>query len=115
MGLLKPCYIDGCGELSEQARCPAHRPAHATKGRKTRGYPWWWEQLSIEARQLQPFCSKCGSDQRLTVDHTPQAWQKIQAGHRLTLKDFETGLLAVLCITCNIAAGHARGRTTTRS
>jgi Resolvase, N terminal domain len=45
----------------------------------------------------------------LTVDHTPAAWAAVQAGKRLTLRDFENGLLSVLCHRCNVEAGHARG------
>ncbi|BCO47229.1 hypothetical protein MINTM002_29030 [Mycobacterium intracellulare] len=118
MALLKPCYVDGCGELSDQARCPAHRPRHPTKGRKSRGYPAWWERLSRQARQLQPWCSTCqtpgSADNPLTVDHTPESWQRVQAGKRLTLHDFESGLLTVQCLRHNIALGAARGRNVTR-
>lgn len=70
--------------------------------------------LSARARQLQPWCSTCGSPDNLTVDHTPAAWAKVQAGKRLTLRDFENGLLSVQCLRHNVALGHARGGSVTR-
>lgn len=119
MGLLKPCYVQACGELSEQARCPAHRPKHPSKDRKSRGYPSWWERLSIQARQLQPWCSTCHTPgtpaNPLTVDHTPASWAKVRSGQRLTLRDFEAGLLRVECMRHNIANGYARGDRVSRA
>jgi hypothetical protein len=118
MALLKPCYIDACGALSEKARCPEHRPKHPTKDRKARGYGHWWESLSRQARELQPWCSTCltpGTHTNpLTVDHTPAAWAKVQAGKRLTLKDFGLGLLSVECLRCNVGKGAARGESVDR-
>jgi hypothetical protein len=68
---------------------------------------------------MQPWCPACrtpGSpDNPLTVDHTPAAWAAVEAGRRLTLKDFENGLLSVLCLRCNVAAGRARGSNVTHA
>ena len=118
MCLLKPCYVDDCGELNEQARCPAHRPPQ-TKSRTARGYPWWWQKLSRQAIALQPFCSTCQTPGEpgnpLTLDHTPQAWNLVDAGKRLTIKDVASGLLSVQCLRCNIRLGKARGHNVTRT
>ena len=118
MGLLKPCYVDDCGELSEQARCPAHRPSQ-TKGRKARGYPWWWQKLSRTSVALQGFCSTCQTPGEpgnpLTLDHSAEAWRQVEAGKRLTMKDVANGLLSVQCMRCNIRLGNARGHNVTRA
>lgn len=106
-----------CGEdaLPGGSRCADCRPTRAPQASATaRGYPAWWQRLSARARQLQPWCSTCGSPDNLTVDHTPAAWAKVQAGKRLTLRDFENGLLSVQCLRHNVALGHARGGSVTR-
>jgi hypothetical protein len=51
----------------------------------------------------------------LAVDHTPAAWAKVQAGKRLALKDFGSGLLSVECLRCNVAKGVARGENRSRT
>jgi len=111
MPLLRPCAE--CGEVSEQAYCTEHRrkqeqrrePRQRAKaGTRARGYGWEWQQLSARARAAQPFCNVLGcTDKDLTVDHTPQAWQRIAEGKPVRLEDIE-----VLCRTHNSSRGKAR-------
>ena len=63
---------------------------------------------------MQPFCLDCGSDQELTLDHTPAAWQKLAEGARLTIRDVAVGLLDVRCQPCNQGRGAARGANVAR-
>jgi hypothetical protein len=69
--------------------------------------------LSRVARKQQPWCSTCFApdtvENPLGLDHSPEAWAKIASGKRLTLRDFETGLLSVECMRHNVAKGDARG------
>ncbi len=103
--LLRPC-VD-CGELSPEARCPDHRPAQTPKKEPntTRaGYGWRWQKLSRRARAAQPFCSDCGTGDDLTTDHSPQAWEIHEQGKAIPLE-----LVDVVCMSCNIRRGAARG------
>lgn len=102
--LLRPC-ID-CGELSEDTRCQAHRPKDTRpKNKRARGYDAAWDRLSARARRLQPFCSAPGcTDMDLTVDHTPEAWERHDQGKPIRLEDVE-----VLCRSHNSKKGAARG------
>lgn len=113
--LLRPCLH--CGEPTNRgSRCPSHRRnATGKPSPQQRGYDAAWRRLSRQARSRQPWCSTCGTGERLTVDHSPGAWQKIADGHRLSLADFTAGLLAVECIRCNVAKGHARGAAVERT
>lgn len=60
----RPCLT--CGEPSQDSYCPAHRepkktnPIHGTQR---------WRRLSKRLRRMQPFCTECGSTERLQVDH----------------------------------------------
>lgn len=97
-----------CGELCEGTYCPAHSPAdRRPKDRNARGYDAAWARLSRRARRLQPFCTTCGTTEDLTVDHTPEAWRRREAGKPIRLED-----IAVLCRSCNSKAGAARGEKT---
>lgn len=102
--LLKPCL--DCGEPSEGRRCEACAPS-ASSLRKTspreRGYDAGWDRLSRTARRLQPWCSDCGTDEHLTADHLPRAWERKAAGLPLRLEDVE-----VVCNDCNVARGSSR-------
>src|SRR5690625_1082517 len=51
-----------------------------TKTTHERGYNERWNRLSRKARELQPFCSDCGTMDDLTADHTELAWQRFDAG-----------------------------------
>lgn len=102
--LLRPCL--DCGELTDQPRCPEHRPTRTEhkSSASRRGYDYRWQQLSARARALQPFCDQCGTTEDLTVDHTPEAWKRKAAGKPIRLAD-----IRVLCRSCNSSAGAARG------
>ena len=95
-----------CGELSDRAYCPEHRPAEAPKTKTTteRGYGWSWQKLSQRARRIQNFCSDCGSTEDLQLDHTPETWERWYDRKGIRLE--HTG--GVVCGDCNIARGQAR-------
>lgn len=98
---LKPCL--DCGELTPDSRCPDHdtRPPRASRAA---GYDRAWDKLSIRARTIQDWCSRCGTTEDLTCDHTPEAWARKARGQVIRLIDVD-----VLCRTCNSQAGPARG------
>lgn len=75
-----------------------------TKTTHERGYNERWNRLSRKARELQPFCSDCGTMDDLTADHTEQAWERFDAGKTIRLQDID-----VVCRSCNSARGEARG------
>lgn len=101
--ILKPC-VD-CGEPSDGPRCPDHRRAVLpAKSPRALGYDAAWDRLSRRARKLQPFCLWCGTTEDLTTDHTPEAWQRKEAGLPIRLQD-----VRVLCRADNARAGSARG------
>lgn len=71
---MKLCTFDTphglCGEPSPTSRCSAHeykRPSKISPNR--RGYNYAWRKLSERARELQPWCSVCGTSEDLTTDH----------------------------------------------
>lgn len=102
----KPCT--SCGEPHNgPGRCPdCTRNADAQRDRTSatqRGYTSAWNRLSRQARRAQPFCSTCGATQDLTCDHSPQAWERHQAGLPIRLEDVD-----VLCRPCNARKGRAR-------
>lgn len=98
---LKPCL--DCGELTPDSRCPEHdtRPPRASRAA---GYDTAWDKLSVRARTIQPWCSRCGVTSDLTCDHTPEAWARKAAGKTIRLEDVD-----VLCRVCQNLAGPARG------
>ena len=108
--LNKPCIQ--CGELSPASYCPDH--THRS-GRPAHGYGSRWDRLSRRARQLQPWCTDCGSTEQLSLDHTPEAWRRIAEGRTLTLKDCQDGALVVRCLPCNSRRGPARGHRVNRA
>lgn len=63
-----------------------------------------WKRLSRKARDLQPFCSECGSTHDLQADHSPVAWERVALGLPVRLQDVD-----VLCGRCNRERGPARG------
>lgn len=97
---------------SGRSRCPACLPPDTRPGRASRqerGYDAAWTRLSARARRLQPFCTDCGSVYDLTADHTPQAWQRKDAGLPIRLSDID-----VVCRPCNSERGAARGERSIR-
>lgn len=101
--LLKACAH--CGELSNGTYCIDHRPKdNRGKNRRNQGYDAAWDRLSKRARFMQPFCSVPGcTDMDLTVDHSPEAWERKQLGKPIRLQDVE-----VLCRSHNSKRGAAR-------
>lgn len=71
---------------------------------KSRGYDAAWTRLSKRARRLQPFCSDCGREDKLSTDHSPRAWARRDAGLPVRLEDVD-----VVCLACNGDRGPARG------
>lgn len=110
--MLKPCMV--CGEPSAGTRCSDHdreterlRHLHHNRGtRLARGYDAAWIKLSRRARRIQPWCTRCGTTDNLTGDHTPQAWARKAAGLPIPLEDVD-----VLCAGCNASAGSSRPGT----
>lgn len=107
MSLLKAC--SDCGELTDRARCAACRPRDPRPSGTQRGYDSAWQRLSKRARRLQPFCTDCGTTADLSVDHSPEAWRRHEAGLEIRLVDVE-----VVCVRCNSRRGAARGPNTRR-
>ena len=103
--MMKPCIAPGCGEPTDQSRCPDHRKD--TRNKKDRGYDWRWDELSRRARRLQKFCERCGSTEDLQADHLPSAWQRKAQGKAIRLADIQ-----VLCGTCNRDLGSSRPGST---
>lgn len=116
-----PSACPSCGapwirddDLAECKKCrPSNRVKPVTRQRTRArlgqdapagGYDARWRKLSRRARQLQPFCSHCGSTDDLTADHSPEAWRRHAAGLPIRLRDVD-----VLCRRCNTDAGPARG------
>ena len=103
MPALKLCVV--CGEPSTTSRCNLHRPQQPNKtSRHDRGYTDAWARLSTRARRIQPWCTDCGTTHHLTVDHSPQAWDRHAAGQPIRLDDID-----VVCTPCNNRRGAARG------
>lgn len=101
--LLRPC--PDCGELSENTYCAEHTMSDSRpKDRRARGYDAQWKRLSRQARREQPFCSVPGcTSTDLTTDHSPEAWERHEAGLAVRLQD-----VAVLCRSHNSQKGAAR-------
>lgn len=97
----RPCMT--CGTPSAAAHCPEHTPTRDRLTAEARGYDTAWRTLSRRARRLQPFCTDCGSTERLSVDHSEQAWQRKAAGKVIRLQD-----VTVLCGGCNTRRGSSR-------
>ena len=102
----RPCT--SCGEAHDNRgpRCEACAPS-ATMLRQSspreRGYDAAWDRLSKTARRLQPFCLDCGSEDHLTVDHLPSAWERKEQGLAIRIEDVE-----VVCNDCNVRRGTSR-------
>lgn len=103
---MSPCT--SCGEAHDNRgpRCEECAPT-ATVLRQSspreRGYDAAWDRLSKRARALQPWCSDCEGEDRLTVDHLPIAWVRKEQGLAVRIEDVE-----VVCNDCNIKRGSSR-------
>jgi len=71
---------------------------------RARGYDYSWDKLSKLARKMQPFCVDCGSSEHLQADHSPKTWERKEKGLPLRPIDVD-----VVCRSCNIKRGAARG------
>lgn len=94
---LKPCLVQSCGELSEQSRCPDHRPKPTNKVRP-KGHVHTnttrWKRLSAKARKASPFCEFCSATQTLSADHIIPVSERPDLAH-------EVVNIRVLCLECN--------------
>lgn len=93
-----PCLY--CGVISRGSMCRDCSNAIAARDpkRKERNkqYDHEWNKLSRLARQIQPWCSRCGSNMDLTADHI------------LSLANGGSNILEnimVLCRKCNSSKG----------
>ena len=102
-----------CGTVftrqGREGNCPECKPLDDSwtlrdKTTDQRGYGSRWQRLSRRARELQPFCTDCGSPDDLTADHTEQAWKRYDEGKTIRLQDID-----VVCRDCNSSRGAARG------
>lgn len=106
---MKPCLR--CGEPSPESYCSEHAPERdrtfdqPKTSSTSRGYGTTWRKLSERARRIQPWCSDCGTQDDLTTDHSPEAWERYNAGKAIRLRDVD-----VLCRSCNASKGRARPR-----
>ena len=109
--MLKPCL--DCHELTEDSRCHNCLRDHVNARERAtdrhrsspteRGYGYAWRRLSERARKLQPWCSRCGTDENLSVDHLPSAWERHAQGKSIRLEDID-----ILCLSCNGSIGSSR-------
>lgn len=109
----RPCVQ--CGELTptspcNECRAEVERARHEHHDRGTfaeRGYDAVWTKLSKRARRIQPWCTDCGSQERLQLDHLPSAWDR-----KARRKPIRLALDAqVVCNDCNAARGSSRPGT----
>jgi 5-methylcytosine-specific restriction protein A len=96
MKFLKPC--SSCGILVRASRCNQCTRLHQARNprRRHNKYDYEWQKLSRLARELQPWCTKCGTNKDLTADHI----LSIANGGLNTLDN-----ISVLCRKCNSSKG----------
>ena len=98
----RPCVR--CGTvIPKGSHCDDCRPPDNKGSSTARGYDHRWTLLSRRARQHQPFCGQCGTQEDLTTDHSEEAWQRKARGLAIRLRD-----VTVLCRSCNAKKGAAR-------
>lgn len=105
------CNEYGCTEVTEGRWCEEHTTVDRSSRRRPRsfraaGYDAAWDRLSRRARELQPWCSDCGTAESLTADHLPSAWARKAARLPLRLRDVD-----VVCGPCNSRRGSSRPGT----
>jgi 5-methylcytosine-specific restriction endonuclease McrA len=87
-----------CGTIARAARCDECKRNHnrikekARPTREQRGYDYAWRKISKALREEQPWCSKCGRTNDLTVDHI----HPLSDGGQTIASN-----LQVLCRKCN--------------
>lgn len=74
---LKPCRRPGCGALTREGYCPAHRPRQAARRESAEWHGWyglpvWTDDLRTTQLLKEPFCRVCA-----------------QAGHRVRATDVD--------------------------
>lgn len=74
---LKPCRRPGCGALTREGYCPAHRPRQAARRESAEWHRWyglpvWTDDLRPTQLLKEPFCRVCA-----------------QAGHRVRATDVD--------------------------
>lgn len=78
-----------CGTPCPSSRCEEHEAERLARldlrrgGTTQRGYDGRWKRLSEKARRLQPFCSDCGTTEKLTVHHL--RWPATTLSHVVVL------------------------------
>ena len=89
-----PCLY--CGILSRGSTCKscvnAIQSRDPKRAERNKRYNSEWQRLSRLARELQPWCSRCGSQKDLTADHI------------LSLSDGGQNIMSnimILCRSCN--------------
>jgi 5-methylcytosine-specific restriction endonuclease McrA len=89
-----PCLY--CGVVSRGSTCRQCVAAIESRdpNRKIRNkrYDYQWQKLSRQARTMQPYCSRCGSQRDLTADHI----LSLAHGGQNILEN-----IMVLCLSCN--------------
>lgn len=92
----RPCLT--CGRPSEGSYCLPHTPPKLRKPGASAYDRQAWRKASRQARELQPWCARCGSTSNLTADHVvPLA----RGGDQIPPPE----MLAVLCRSCNSRKG----------
>lgn len=91
---MTPCLY--CGVLSRSSTCKqclyAIQARDPKRRERNKAYDHEWNKLSRLARQIQPWCSRCGSQKDLTADHI----LSLANGGSNTLSN-----IMVLCRSCN--------------
>jgi len=95
---LTPCLY--CGVLSRGSACKqcinSIQARDPKRQERNKQYDYEWHRLSRLARQMQPWCSRCGSKKDLTADHI------------LSLANGGSNIIEnvmVLCRKCNSSKG----------
>lgn len=69
----RPCSHPGCGTLTKDGQCQAHRSGRDYDrfrgSRHQRGYGRRWEKLRVMILNRDPLCRACGSAPSAEVDH----------------------------------------------
>lgn len=96
--IARPCLV--CGEVTDQSRCPEHRPKDLRRhrGRGHTNDDPRMRRLSRRLRRDSPFCEWCGSTTDLTVDH-------IVPKSEVPALTYNVANLRVLCRDCNSRRG----------
>ena len=100
---LKPCSRPGCGALTRDGYCPAHKPKQAARRESAEWHRWyslpiWTDDLRPAQLLREPFCRECariGHRVRATdVDHV--------VDHKGDWRRFiDRGNLESLCHSCH--------------